>query len=102
MAQTRAIGKAYRNIIGWVMKMAGYEGTPGEEMKAVIITKKEIKKEEKRTDKISELKLMLKGGTDEQKTRDLKRRTGIILKNFKISEKQASIILATLLNSETK
>ena len=32
MAQTRAIGKAYRNLIGWVMKLAGYEGTPGEEM----------------------------------------------------------------------
>lgn len=32
MAQTRAIGKAYRNLIGWVMKLAGYEGTPKEEM----------------------------------------------------------------------
>lgn len=33
MAQTRAIGKAYRNMIGWVMKLAGYETTPTEEMK---------------------------------------------------------------------
>jgi len=32
MAQTRAVGKAYRNIVGWVMKLAGYEGTPSEEM----------------------------------------------------------------------
>ncbi len=32
MAQTRAIGKAYRNLIGWVMKMAGYEATPSEEI----------------------------------------------------------------------
>lgn len=32
MAQTRAIGKSYRNLIGWVMKLAGYEATPGEEM----------------------------------------------------------------------
>ncbi len=32
MAQTRAIGKGYRNILGWVMKLAGYEGTPSEEM----------------------------------------------------------------------
>lgn len=31
MAQTRAIGKAYRNIIGWVMKLAGYEPLPYEE-----------------------------------------------------------------------
>lgn len=32
MAQTRAIGKAYRNILGWVMKLAGYEATPAEDM----------------------------------------------------------------------
>lgn len=32
MAQTRAIGKAYRNVIGWVIKMAGYEATPSEEI----------------------------------------------------------------------
>lgn len=32
MAQTRAIGKAYRNIIGWVMKMTGAESTPAEEI----------------------------------------------------------------------
>jgi len=35
MAQTRAIGKAYRNKLGWVMKLAGYESTPVEEMKKV-------------------------------------------------------------------
>ena len=33
MAQTRAIGKAYRNLLGWVMKTAGYESTPAEELK---------------------------------------------------------------------
>lgn len=32
MAQTRAISKAYRNSIGWIMKLAGYESTPAEEM----------------------------------------------------------------------
>ena len=32
MAQTRAIGKAFRNVIGWVIKFAGYESTPSEEM----------------------------------------------------------------------
>lgn len=36
MAQTRAIGKAYRNLIGWVVKMAGYESTPAEEMDEVM------------------------------------------------------------------
>ena len=35
MAQTRAIGKAFRNKIGWVMKLAGYEPTPQEEMSSV-------------------------------------------------------------------
>ncbi len=37
MAQTRAIGKAYRNLIGWVMKLAGYEGTPAEEIKGKVV-----------------------------------------------------------------
>ena len=32
MAQTRALGKAYRMALGWIMKMAGYEATPAEEM----------------------------------------------------------------------
>lgn len=32
MAQTRAIGKAYRNMLAWVMRAAGYEPTPAEEM----------------------------------------------------------------------
>lgn len=32
MAQTRAIGKAYRNILSWIVKMAGYEATPAEEV----------------------------------------------------------------------
>lgn len=31
MAQTRAISRAYRNSIGWIMKLAGYESTPFEE-----------------------------------------------------------------------
>lgn len=31
MAQTRAIGKSYRNSFAWLMKMAGYEATPAEE-----------------------------------------------------------------------
>lgn len=35
MAQTRAIGKAFRNKIGWIMKLAGFASTPSEEMKKV-------------------------------------------------------------------
>lgn len=32
MAQTRATGKAFRNLIAWLMKAAGFEATPSEEM----------------------------------------------------------------------
>ena len=32
MAQTRALGKAYRMGLSWIMKMAGFEGTPSEDM----------------------------------------------------------------------
>lgn len=35
MAQTRAIGKAYRNLVGWVVKMAGFESTPAEESSGI-------------------------------------------------------------------
>lgn len=35
MAQTRAVGKAYRMKIGWLLKVAGYETTPAEEMNTV-------------------------------------------------------------------
>ena len=32
MAQTRALGKAYRMALSWIIKMAGYEGTFAEDM----------------------------------------------------------------------
>lgn len=32
MAQTRAFNKATRQSMGWIMQMAGYQGTPAEEM----------------------------------------------------------------------
>ncbi len=35
MAQTRAVGKAFRLKIGWLLKVAGYETTPAEEMNIV-------------------------------------------------------------------
>ena len=36
MAQTRAIGKAYRNILAWIIRASGYEPTPAEEMDYMI------------------------------------------------------------------
>ena len=32
MAQTRALGKAYRMALSWIMKMAGFEATYAEDM----------------------------------------------------------------------
>lgn len=37
MAQTRAIGKAYRNNLSWLMKLAGFEGTPVEEIDRDVV-----------------------------------------------------------------
>lgn len=50
MAQTRSVGKAYRLAFGWLMKAAGYEPTPSEEMDVVILneSKPEVKKESKK------------------------------------------------------
>jgi hypothetical protein len=35
MAQTRAVGKAFRLSIGWIMKLAGYEATTAEEADSI-------------------------------------------------------------------
>lgn len=55
MAQTRAIGKAYRNLIGWVMKLTGYEATPSEEMDEFVI-KRNTKEKPKEPEIKSETK----------------------------------------------
>jgi hypothetical protein len=36
MAQTRACAKALRNAFAWIPVLAGYEGTPAEEMDGVV------------------------------------------------------------------
>jgi hypothetical protein len=104
MAQTRAIGKAFRNMIGWVMKLEGYEATPAEEIKGkttpIIVPDGGIVVADSK--KIEELKTMLKGKTDTEKLADLKKRTGMVIKDFKITERHAGILVASLLNSETK
>ena len=43
MAQTRAYNKATRNCMGWIMQMAGFEGTPAEEMPTYRESRKEGK-----------------------------------------------------------
>jgi len=44
MAQTRAIGKAYRNLLAWLMKAAGFEATPAEEMDFAVKEETIVKK----------------------------------------------------------
>lgn len=38
MAQTRAVGKTVKNLLGFIMNAAGFEGTPAEEIDADMIT----------------------------------------------------------------
>jgi len=53
--------------------------------------------------KVVELKGMLKGETDKDKIADLKARTGIILgSGFNVTERHAGVLIASLLNEETK
>lgn len=63
MAQTRAIGKAYRNRVGWVMKLAGYEGTPSEEMRKVdeVVKEPVIQMDHSESQEIEEYLCMAKG-----------------------------------------
>lgn len=42
MAQTRAVGKAYRNLLGFLVKAAGFEATPSEEMQELENIGKDI------------------------------------------------------------
>ncbi len=50
MAQTRACAKALRNVLSWVVVLAGYEPTPGEEMTEVagVVEQPRAKAETKR------------------------------------------------------
>jgi hypothetical protein len=102
MVQTRAIGKAFRNRIGWIIKLAGYESCPAEEMKKAE-TKKPIEPESG-TDHIAKLKTEIyKMGAKDEKAaiKMVKDKTGLIWKDFKITQKQAQIALFMILN-ETK
>lgn len=102
MAQTRAIGKAYRNLIGWIIKMAGYEATPAEEMKAELkATKTETKSNA--TNFLEQLKAeVYKRGakTEEEATKLINQKTGLKLKDMKMTDKHAQIVLFQFLNNK--
>jgi len=105
MAQTRVIGKAYRNVIGWVMKFAGYEGTPAEEMKQEKGLKQEVREPVPATraaallagkteiDRIMERAKTL-GLTTERK---IENKIGITVDFKSMTKKQSSIIYFKLL-----
>lgn len=50
MAQTRAVGKAYRMKLGWLLKVAGYETTPAEEMDTMAAEAEVVKEPSRRMD----------------------------------------------------
>jgi len=55
MAQTRATGKAFRLLLGWVMKATGYEATPAEEMMIDVSDINEFEQAKKMAGSIKEL-----------------------------------------------
>lgn len=102
MAQTRAIGKAYRNLIGWVMKLAGYEGTPSEEMKKVGEENTETTEpvQQSGVDYLAKLNAALEqhGATSDAKKKEfVMMKAGIPIKNWKeIKQNEAQMIIAVL------
>lgn len=58
MAQTRSIGKGFRNLIGYVMNSAGYETTPAEEITPEYVTQNKEAKSEWSDDIKNEIALL--------------------------------------------
>ncbi len=109
MAQTRAIGKAYRNSIGWVMKLAGYEATPKEEMvkagdREVINVNAPIEAQEVGLwEETGDIVKLLQGfgfKTTATQLAAIGRLTGIKLKDWKMKKSEARTILAALLKKK--
>ena len=108
MAQTRAIGKAYRNLIGWVIKMTGYESTPAEEMKKGNEPAEGVKQEQ------SKVKGMMAGEAEKEKIkklakelklttiRQIEKATGLTIDLENMIKTQATRIYAELLNKQMK
>jgi len=109
MAQTRAIGKAFRNTIGWIIKLAGYEATPAEEMKAKPQPKQAVKtsnkaggiqasQEDKERILNTAKELKLKGKIDEA----ISKATGLRVDWNHMTKVQASKILFELMQLGAK
>ena len=98
MAQTRAIGKAYRNYIGWIIKMAGYESTPAEEAPKV----KPVEEPKKEPSLVTLKKLVFKDGAKDEKEAValINKKCGLTLTDLKLSEKHAEIVLFNYLKTK--
>jgi hypothetical protein len=84
MAQTRAIGKAFRNKLAFLMKMAGYEPTPAEEVE--MPEQKEANKETI-NEVVKGYKLMIDEANTEPKKRIVLRKITQGFENGVIDEK---------------
>ena len=105
MAQTRSIGKAYRNLLGWVMKLAGYEATPAEEIKGKYVQARETPKD----NGVSEL---MASGTEIEKIKTeakklglntisaIEKKTGLSIDIKTMTKVQASRILFSLISKK--
>jgi hypothetical protein len=93
MAQTRAVSKAFRLLLSWIMVFGGYEPTPAEEMEAEII-KDEIIEEQKTKEKPQQKQYA------EQDLRKL-RKYYIILNKIGIGKEKAKDLIEALYNTRT-
>jgi hypothetical protein len=103
MAQTRAIGKAYRNYIGWIIKMAGYESTPAEEMPKVSKETQEKATKSNASNFLEQLKAeVFKAGAKNEKdaVAIINQKTGLKLTDLQLTEKHSAIVLEKFLTSK--
>ncbi len=98
MAQTRAIGKAYRNVIGWVIKLAGYESAPAEEMTYNNVEKEKVNDVKTTTKDVFDTTLKyIKQETNKERLRQTKER---IFKDTKIFNNQQKVKLMQSINEK--
>lgn len=109
MSQTRAIGKAYRNLIGWVVKMAGYEAAPAEEMTKIgqqlitETTKVSEKISQEESDKILSAAIASGFKTKAQAITGINRLLKINIKELsELTQSQAKTIQVALLQKKQK
>jgi hypothetical protein len=90
MAQTRAVGKAYRNILAWLMKAAGFEATPAEEM--------DFMKDEPPMDYVTDeqreelLRLLESSTYDERQREDAKQRIAVYDKQEQYEKAKTNLL----------